>query len=86
MAKITAYIPEPSYEYSTDNQRQILEALNTIKNQLNFGYQKELRDEADTFSWFLIGTGRKVKTSFSNGSIVTGQSLTASLNSVTVVV
>jgi hypothetical protein len=54
MAKITAYIPEPTQEYTADNQRQILEAINTIKNQLNFGYQKELKDELEAFCWFLF--------------------------------
>ena len=36
MAKITAYIPEPKQEYEVDNQRQILESVETLKNQLNF--------------------------------------------------
>jgi hypothetical protein len=54
MAKITAYIPEPEAEYSVDNQRQILEAVNTIKNQLNFGFQKDLKDELEAFSWFIF--------------------------------
>ncbi len=54
MAKITAYIPEPEQQYSADNQRQILEAVTTIKNQLNFGFQKDLKDELETFSWFLF--------------------------------
>ena len=54
MAKITAYIPEPTQEYNADNQRQILESVNTIKNQLNFGFQKDLKDELETFSWFLF--------------------------------
>ena len=54
MAKITAYIPEPTQEYSVDNQRQILESVTTIKNQLNFGFQKDLKDELETFSWFLF--------------------------------
>jgi hypothetical protein len=54
MAKITAYVPEPTKEYSVDNQRQILEAVNTIKNQLNFGFQKDLKDELETFSWFIF--------------------------------
>ncbi len=54
MAKITAYIPEPSQEYNADNQRQILEAVNTIKNQLNFGFQKDLKDELEAFSWFIF--------------------------------
>ena len=54
MAKIPAYVPEPTQEYSVDNQRQILESVNTIKNQLNFGFQKDLKDELETFSWFLF--------------------------------
>jgi hypothetical protein len=54
MAKITAYVPEPEAEYSVDNQRQILEAVNTIKNQLNFGFQKDLKDELEAFSWFIF--------------------------------
>jgi hypothetical protein len=31
MAKITAYIPEPKEQYETDNQRQILQSIETIK-------------------------------------------------------
>ena len=54
MAKITAYIPEPTPEYNADNQRQILESVNTIKNQLNFGFQKDLKDELEAFSWFIF--------------------------------
>ena len=54
MAKITAYIPEPEKEYNVDNQRQILEAVNTIKNQINFGFQKDLKDELEAFSWFIF--------------------------------
>jgi hypothetical protein len=54
MAKITAYVPEPTQEYDADNQRQILEAVNTIKNQLNFGFQKDLKDEMEAFSWFIF--------------------------------
>jgi hypothetical protein len=54
MAKITAYIPEPTDKYDVNNQRQILEAVNTIKTQLNFGFQKDLKDELEAFSWFLF--------------------------------
>jgi hypothetical protein len=54
MAKITAYVPEPTQEYNADNQRQILEAVTTIKNQLNFGFQKDLKDELEAFSWFIF--------------------------------
>jgi hypothetical protein len=54
MAKITAYIPEPKNEYDPSNQRQILESLNTIKDQLNFSFQKDLKDELEAFCWFLF--------------------------------
>ena len=54
MAKITAYVPEPTQNYDVNNQRQILEAINTLKDQLNFGFQKDLKDELETFSWFLF--------------------------------
>jgi hypothetical protein len=33
MAKITTYIPEPSQEYSSENQRQVLQALETLKDR-----------------------------------------------------
>ena len=54
MAKITAYIPEPTQTYDVSNQRQILEAVNTIKDQLNFSFQKDLKDELEAFSWFIF--------------------------------
>jgi len=53
MAKITAYIPEPKQVYEVDNQRQILESLETVKQQLNFSFQNELKNEQDTFNYFL---------------------------------
>ena len=53
MAKITVYIPEPALEYSAENQRQILESLDTLKQQLNFSFQQDLKNEQDTFNYFL---------------------------------
>jgi hypothetical protein len=53
MAKVTAYIPEPKQEYEVSNQRQILEALDTVKNQLNFSFQEDLKNEEDQKNWFL---------------------------------
>ena len=53
MAKITAYIPEPQPEYKADNQRQILAAIETIKNELNFAFQNDLKEEQDTFNYFI---------------------------------
>jgi hypothetical protein len=54
MAKIDAYVPEPKTEYDVSQQRQTLDALNTLINQLNFGYQKDLKDEQTRFEWFLF--------------------------------
>jgi hypothetical protein len=54
MAKITAYIPEPKEQYDVSNQRQILESVSTIKNELNFSFQKDLKDEQDAYKWFII--------------------------------
>jgi hypothetical protein len=54
MAKITAYIPEPKEQYDVSNQRQILESVSTIKNELNFSFQKDLKDEQDAYKWFYI--------------------------------
>jgi hypothetical protein len=53
MAKITAVIPEPREEYDVSNQRQLREGLDTLKNELNFGYQKDLKNEQTQFEWFL---------------------------------
>ena len=86
MAKITAYIPEPTQEYDVNNQRQILESIATLKNQLNFSFQKEIKDELETFSWFLIGTGTRSSTKGITIPVITGQQLNTALNSVTVTV
>ena len=53
MAKITAYVPEPKQEYEVDNQRQILLSIDTIKNELNFTFQQDLKEEQDTYNYFL---------------------------------
>ena len=42
MARITIQIPEPRDQYEPENQRQILQSLDTMKNQLNFSYQQDL--------------------------------------------
>ena len=53
MAKITNYIPEPKPEYEVDNQRQIIESLITMKQQLNFSFQQDLKNEQDAFNYFM---------------------------------
>ena len=55
MAKITNYIPEPKQEYDVENQRQILQAIDTIKSELNFSFQQDLKNEEDAKEWFLGG-------------------------------
>tara|TARA_R100000900_G_scaffold124926_2_gene99477 strand:+ start:47 stop:211 length:165 start_codon:yes stop_codon:yes gene_type:complete len=53
MAKISVYIPEPQEEYSSENQRQIIESIDTVKNQLNFAFQQDLKQEQDIFNYFM---------------------------------
>ena len=53
MAKINVYIPEPQPEYSPEGFRQINQALATVENQLNTSYQQDLKNEQDTFTYFL---------------------------------
>ena len=53
MAKITAYIPEPKQNYEVENQRQILQSLTTLKDELNFSFQNDLKEEQDTYNYFL---------------------------------
>ena len=57
MAKITAVIPEPKEEYDVENQRQILRSIDTIKNELNFSYQDDLRKELERFTWYNMRFG-----------------------------
>ena len=53
MAKVIVQIPEPKEEYEVSNQRQIIEAIDTVKNQLNFSFQQDLKNEQDAFNYFL---------------------------------
>ena len=53
MAKVTAYIPEPKQEYEVENQRQILQSLTTLKDELNFSFKNDLKEEQDTYNYFL---------------------------------
>ena len=54
MAKITAFIPEPSVNHDYNNEQQKLQALETIKNQLNTSFQEELKQEVERVTWFVI--------------------------------
>ena len=53
MARITSYIPEPKEEYNVENQSQILRAVDSIKNELNFSFRQELKNEQEAFNYFL---------------------------------
>ena len=57
MAKITSYIPEPKQEYDVENQRQILQSISTMKDELNFSFQDDLRKELERFTWFNMRFG-----------------------------
>lgn len=52
MAKINVNIPEPQPTYTAENQRQIAQAIRTVKDQLNTTFQEELRQEVERFSWY----------------------------------
>ena len=53
MGTITPVFPDPVDEYRVDNQRQLIEALDTLKNQLNFGYKMDIKKEEEQKNWFL---------------------------------
>ena len=57
MAKITTYIPEPSPQYTPENQRQVLQSLETLKDQLNFSFQEDLKQDLQRFTWFNMRFG-----------------------------
>ena len=86
MAKIDFYVPEPSEVYNKDTQRQIIQALDTLKTQLNTSFNEEVKEDLQTLSWFLIGTGKKRSTNVNNTVLPTGSRLNITLASVTVVI
>ena len=53
MAKVTIQIPEPKNEYSQEDQRQIQQALRTLQSQLNFSYESDIKNDINTFNYFL---------------------------------
>ena len=53
MARIDIVIAEPSTQYTEENQRQINQSLRTMQDKLNTSYQQELKNEQDTFNYFL---------------------------------
>jgi hypothetical protein len=57
MAKINLYIPEPPQDYTVESLRQINQALETLKDQLNFSFQEELRQEIERSVWYSMRFG-----------------------------
>tara|TARA_R100000900_G_scaffold124344_1_gene98683 strand:+ start:1045 stop:1209 length:165 start_codon:yes stop_codon:yes gene_type:complete len=53
MARVDIVIPEPSPTYTEENQRQVSQSLQTLKDKLNTSYQQELKNEQDMFNYFL---------------------------------
>ena len=53
MAKVNIFVPEPKEKYESSNQRQIIESMTTMKQQLNFAFQEDLKNEQDAFNYFL---------------------------------
>ncbi len=57
MAKIDFYVPEPSEVYNKDTQRQIIQAIDTLKTQLNSSFLEEQVQETQRFTWFNLRFG-----------------------------
>jgi DNA-binding ferritin-like protein len=57
MAKIDFYVPEPSEVYNKDTQRQIIQAIDTLKDQLNTSFLEEQVQETQRFTWFNLRFG-----------------------------
>ena len=57
MAKINLYIPEPPQDYTVESLRQINQALETLKDQLNFSFQQEIKEEIERNIWFSMKAG-----------------------------
>jgi hypothetical protein len=53
MARVDIVIPEPTPEYTEDNQRQVAQSLQTLKDNLNTSYQEEIKNEQNTFNYFM---------------------------------
>ena len=53
MARVDIIIPEPTPVYTEDNQRQVAQSLQTLKDKLNTSYQEEIENEQNTFNYFM---------------------------------
>ena len=57
MARVDILIPEPTPEYTEENQRQVAQSLRTMQDKLNTSYQEELKQEVERISWYSIRFG-----------------------------
>jgi hypothetical protein len=57
MARVDIVIPEPTPEYTEENQRQVAQSLRTMQDKLNTSYQEELKQEVERMSWYSIRFG-----------------------------
>jgi|TARA_R110000744_G_scaffold57703_1_gene120974 hypothetical protein len=53
MARVDIIIPEPTPQYTEENQRQVAQSLQTLKDKLNTSYQEEIKNEQNTFNYFM---------------------------------
>ena len=53
MARVDIVIPEPTPTYTEENQRQVSQSLQTLKDKLNTSYQEEIKNEQNTFNYFM---------------------------------
>ncbi len=53
MAKVDIVIPEPTPQYTEENQRQVAQSLQTLKDKLNTSYQEQIKNEQNTFNYFM---------------------------------
>ena len=57
MAKVDIIIPEPTPQYTEENQRQVSQSLQTLKDKLNTSYQEELKQEIERVGWYNMRFG-----------------------------
>jgi hypothetical protein len=57
MARVDILIPEPTSNYTEENQRQVTQSLRTMQDKLNTSYQEELKQEVERISWYSIRFG-----------------------------
>ena len=53
MDRVEIVSPEPTPIYTEENQRQVSQSLRTMQDKLNTSYQQEIKNEQDTFTWFM---------------------------------